>query len=124
LILSYPVIASGQHAHRDSFVNLLGETAPEEMFEKVSLEKQVNKNTPPTFIWHTYNDTCVPVENSLLFAGAMKQIGIPFELHIFDQGVHGLSVCTKESGQNAKLIDSHVGEWVELCIQWLNRLLR
>ncbi|MDE5678841.1 MAG: alpha/beta hydrolase, partial [Lachnospiraceae bacterium] len=64
MILNYPVITSGEFAHRDSFVNLLGGRY-EELVEKMSLEKQVNQDTPQAFIWHTYTDGCVPVENSL-----------------------------------------------------------
>ncbi|HEX3046916.1 MAG TPA: alpha/beta hydrolase, partial [Bacillota bacterium] len=68
LILSYPVISSREFAHRGSFENLLGEHADEDLLGEMSLERQVNPETPPVFIWHTYNDGLVPVENSLLFA--------------------------------------------------------
>lgn len=124
LILSYPVITSGEHAHRGSFNKLIGEDAKEDMLEMMSLEKQVSKDTPSTFIWHTYTDKSVPVENSLFFAAALRQNDIPFELHVFDKGVHGLSLCNAQTATalEPNHIDTHVATWAELCVQWLRRM--
>jgi dipeptidyl aminopeptidase/acylaminoacyl peptidase len=84
LILCYPVISSKKEiSHRGSFYNLLGENKEEEIYESMSVEKYVNKDTPPAFIWHTFDDSAVPVENSLLFAQNMRKSNVPFELHIF-----------------------------------------
>lgn len=96
MILGYPVITSGTFAHEGSFRNLLGE-AYEQDKEKVSLELLVSKLTPPTFIWHTFEDQAVPVENSMIFAQALKKYNIPFELHIYPKGGHGLSLCDQRT---------------------------
>ena len=90
MILGYPVITSGTFAHEGSFRNLLGESYETDK-EKVSLEVLVSEFTPPAFIWHTFEDQAVPVENSMLFAQALKKYNIPFELHIYPKGGHGLS---------------------------------
>ena len=71
--------------------------------------------TPPVFLWHTFDDETVPVENTLLFASALRKNGVPFECHIYPHGAHGMSVCTKEV--NAE--DPHVRSWVSLCLEWL-----
>ena len=97
MILGYPVITSGNKAHRGSFKNLLGEKQDDpELLAYFSLEKQVSSLTPPTFLWHTAADTAVPVENSLLFATALAANQIPFEMHIYPEGRHGLSLCTPQ----------------------------
>lgn len=122
LILSYPVISSGEHTHRDSFNNLLGAEPEASLLAEMSLEEQVNEKTPPAFIWHTFEDQLVPVENSLLFAQAMRRLGIPFELHIYPEGPHGLSLATKLTATNEEQINPHVATWMDLCIQWLSCL--
>ena len=96
VILSYPVISSGEFGHKDSFIALLGSEATEEELEYMSLEKQVTKKTPPTFIWHTATDELVPVENSYLFANACKEQGVDFEHHVFGNGKHGLSLANED----------------------------
>lgn len=96
VILSYPVISSGEYAHRESFLALLGENATEEQLCKMSLEKQVKSNTPPTFIWQTATDEQVPVENSYLYALACKKQGVMFEHHVFPKGLHGMSVADSD----------------------------
>lgn len=114
LVLSYPVITSGEYAHRGSFDNLLGEGGPhdfadglasekvgEELLNLVSLEKQVTAAVPPTFIWHTVADQLVPVENSLLLASALRKAGVKFELHLYPQGEHGLSLSTEETASKS-----------------------
>jgi acetyl esterase/lipase len=92
-ILAYPVITSGEKAHRDSFVALLGADAPEDALAYYSLETQVSAQTPPCFLWQTVSDELVPVENSYLFAEALKEKGIAFAHHVFSQGRHGLSLA-------------------------------
>ncbi|WP_091067965.1 alpha/beta hydrolase [Paenibacillus sp. NFR01] len=95
VILSYPVISSGEFAHRGSFDALLGADANPDKLAYMSLEQQVTKSTPPVFLWHTATDEAVPVENSYLFADACKTQGVPFELHVFGNGHHGLSLCNQ-----------------------------
>lgn len=123
LILAYPVITSGEYAHRGSFQNLLGEDASEEQLKEMSLELQAGSQTPPAFLWHTFNDSVVPVENSLFFAQALRQHDVPFELHIFPDGPHGLSLCDEETGaKNTSMINPHAANWVPLCVEWLKSL--
>jgi acetyl esterase/lipase len=121
LILSYPVISSGEFGHRGSFENLLGDQANEEVLAEMSLERQVNSQTPPAFIWHTFNDGGVPVENSMLFANALRRNVIPFELHIYPDGPHGLSLATKETDCGHGVYP-HVASWMKLCMEWLEGL--
>ncbi|MFU7515279.1 alpha/beta hydrolase [Clostridium sp. HCS.1] len=124
MILSYPVITSGEFANKDSFDNLLGIDAIKEEREKLSLEKLVSKDTPETFLWHTFNDTVVPVENSLFFASALRKNNVPFELHIYPDGVHGLSLCDVNTAykDNSDLINKHVESWFELAVKWINTI--
>jgi acetyl esterase/lipase len=89
-ILCYPVVTLGQFAHAGSRKNLLGENPPAELVQNLSNELQVTKATPPTFLWHTVEDKTVPVENSLQFAAALRRAGVPFSLHIYENGAHGL----------------------------------
>jgi len=122
LILSYPVITSGPFAHRGSFENLLGPGAGAAALEALSLELRVSRNTPPAFIWHTYADTAVPLENSLLFAGALRAAGVPFELHVYPDGEHGLSLATEETSDERREPNPHVASWMYLCLEWLAEL--
>ena len=119
MILCYPVITSGEFAHRGSFQNLLGERE-EELSEKMSLELQVNSKTPPTFIWHTYTDGSVPVENSLLFVSALRKAGVSVEFHMYPCGGHGLSLAnrlTRNRGGDA--IREECTSWISLVHTWI-----
>jgi len=114
LISCYPVITGGDKAHRGSFDNLLN--GKQELVDYMSLEKHVHDNMPPTFIWHTFNDGTVPVENSLLLAAALAEKKIPTEMHIFPDGPHGLATADLETNS----VDyPHVAQWVNLCIKWI-----
>lgn len=95
-VLSYPVITTGEYAHQDSFIALLGADASEAELEYMSLEKQVSSQTPPCFIWQTATDDLVPVQNSFLFAQACKKEGIAFAYHVFSDGKHGLSLANED----------------------------
>lgn len=121
LILSYPVITGGEFAHKGSFDNLLGPEASEIERAQLSLEKRVSTLTPPTFIWHTYQDAAVPVKNSLLFAEALTACDVPFELHIYTKGGHGLSLADASTAapNSPWLINPHVESWFKLVIEWL-----
>lgn len=114
LILSYPVITSGEHAHRGSFDNLLGDR--QDLLDKMSLENQVNEYVPKTFIWHTFEDQAVPLENSLYFANALRRQGIPFEYHVFPMGHHGLGLANRLSDSDpGKDIQTACAQWISLC---------
>ncbi|PWM72776.1 MAG: hypothetical protein DBX59_05680 [Bacillota bacterium] len=121
VILSYPVITSNPRFwHEGSIETISGGSAA--LKEKLSLENRVEKNSVPAFIWHTSEDGGVPVYNSLAMAGAYAALGVPFELHIFEKGPHGLSVANVESAQSENdnvLINDNAAAWVDLAIDWL-----
>lgn len=124
MILSYPVISGVRSSHTGSFMNLLGEGASEEALLMLSLEMRVDADTVPAFIWHTYDDAVVPVENSLLLANSLRAAGVPFELHIYPHGPHGMSLCNEQtkSVDRPDQSDAHVATWMRLCMEWLERL--
>ncbi len=125
-ILCYPVItADPNHAHLGSFDNLTGKTdrTPEEI-EYFSCEKNVKENTPPAFIWHTAEDNCVPVANSLLYAAALDKYKIPFELHIYPRGEHGLSTSDAQTIRSDAGVGHypHVNQWLTSLKKWLKHM--
>jgi acetyl esterase/lipase len=89
-ILCYPVISLGEFAHAGSRRNLLGDNPDPALVRNLSNELQVTAATPPCFLWHTVEDKAVAVENSLLFSSALRRAGVPFSLHIYEKGAHGL----------------------------------
>jgi acetyl esterase/lipase len=125
MILCYPVITGGIFAHRGSFNNLLGEGASKEELDKLSLEQHVTKNVPPTFIWHTLDDQAVPVENALFFAKALREKDVVFEMHIYNRGVHGLSLCDETTShiERPDQMNPHARTWFNLVLEWLKDIL-
>ena len=124
MILCYPVITGTRATHGGSMENLTGSTDPE-VWDIQSLEKLVTDKTPKSFIWHTYEDEAVPVENSLMFFTAMRRCGVQGELHIYPYGVHGLSLGTAQSCNPETCphyIQPYVKNWLEMAVQWLNHL--
>jgi acetyl esterase/lipase len=111
-ILCYAVISMGEHTHQGSKNNLLGTNATPELVQLLSNELQVTKETPPCFIWHTWEDKAVKVENALMFAGALQKAGVPFDLHIYQQGRHGI-------GLNDKAPFANVHPWAKDLVFWL-----
>jgi acetyl esterase/lipase len=95
-VLCYAVITMGQYTHSGSKANLLGTNRSPELVRELSNELQVTKETPPCFIWHTFEDRAVPVENSLQFAEALRKAGVPFDLHIYQKGGHGMGLGTHD----------------------------
>lgn len=91
-VLCYAVITMGGRTHGGSRDNLLGTNPPPQLIEELSNERHVTKGTPPCFIFATYDDKAVPVENSLDFAAALRRARIPFEIHIYQHGQHGLGL--------------------------------
>ena len=128
MILSYPVITSGEFAHQDSFAALLGDSyehlKSNPLFGKLSLETQVTSDTPPAFLWHTCTDNLVPVENSLLFAMALHRADVPAELHIFPAGGHGLALANELTlDQDGYGIQKECQIWIDLAKVWLHDLV-
>jgi acetyl esterase/lipase len=91
-ILCYAVITMGEYTHKGSKHNLLGENPSEDLVKGLSNELQVTRQTPPCFLWHTWEDKAVPVENTLQFAEALRKAEVPFDLHIYQKGGHGLGL--------------------------------
>lgn len=118
-ILSYPVLISGQYRHKGSFSNLLGDNDTPKNRDLHSMDLLVNENTPRTFLWHTLEDTSVPMENSMAYAKALRAKNIPFEMHIYPYGVHGLSLCTKDTAVKDNQIQPHAAGWIDLCLKWM-----
>ena len=110
LVLIYPVITMGAQAHAGSKKYLLGAEPAPDVVALLSNEAHVTGETPPTFIVHTVNDASVPVENSLLFAAALKQANVPFELHLYERGQHGFAL-----GDG----DPALSSWPARCADWL-----
>ncbi|MEI6073629.1 MAG: alpha/beta hydrolase [Verrucomicrobiae bacterium] len=109
-ILCYPVITMSSFSHGGSRENLLGTGSSEAMQAELSAENHVTSTTPPCFVWHTWEDPCVPVDNPLLFVAALRKAGVPFECHIYQNGGHGLGM---KDGIT----------WQEDCIRWLEQRL-
>ena len=119
VILSYPVITTGKFTHGATREHITG--GNEDLYEKLSVENRVDANATPAFIWHTYEDECVPVENSMLLAAAYRRHGVPFALHIFEHGRHGMSLATQELcdfSREQRFLTS-VGKWVDLSLDWI-----
>jgi acetyl esterase/lipase len=114
MILCYPVISFGEQTHPGSVQNLLGADPDPALRERLSLERRVTPATPPTFLWHTSDDAAVPVGNSLLFAEALRRHGVPFELHVFPRGAHGLGLAADHPRMAA---------WPDLAAAWLRETL-
>jgi len=102
----------GPFTHGGSKKNLLGDNPPQELVDFLSNEKQVTKDTPPTFLFHTWEDNAVKVENSLAFAEALRVAGVPFDLHIYQKGGHGMGLGGGRAGG-----PHH--PWAADCLYWL-----
>jgi len=119
-ILCYPVIEMVEpYGHIGSGEKLLGENYPE-FVPYVTPDKIAERGTPKAFIWHTFEDDCVNVVNSLNYAKKLKEIGTPFELHIFPDGRHGLGLGKGEQcNTEDKNMLNHIAQWSELLLKWL-----
>jgi acetyl esterase/lipase len=110
-ILCYPVISfTTEYVHAGSRKNLLGENPDPELVKLMSNELQVTEKTPPTFLFHTGEDTGVPPENSVLFYMALRKYKIPAEMHIYEPGKHGVGLAAA---------DPILGTWPARMIDWL-----
>ena len=122
MILCYPVITSGEFAHRGSFEKLMMGQESEDLLETLSLEKHVTEETPEAFVWHTASDATVPVENSLLLVSALHQHGVSVEFHMYPVGIHGLSTADRFSqNSDGRGIQEECQSWLPLVETWLNR---
>ena len=112
-ILCYPVITMGEKTHAGSKRNLLGDSPSPDLVRLLSNELQVTKDTPPTFLFHTVEDKAVVVDNSLDFAAALARSGVPFALHVYPKGPHGIGLGTREWDPAAR------HPWTTQCALWL-----
>jgi len=113
-ILCYAVISMGEYTHQGSRENLLGKHPSRKLVKLLSNELQVKTNTPPCFIWCTYEDKTVPMENSLMFAEALRKNHVPFDLHIYQKGSHGMGLKDKPPF-------THPHPWAGDCLFWLKQ---
>ena len=114
--------AAGKAFFRSANISYLGVAKPSHaLLHEVSPARYVSRNTPPMFIWSTANDDLVPVQHSLIMARALSDAGIPFELHIFEDGPHGLSVSTQASAKEKSQISTDIAKWTELAGCWLEK---
>ncbi len=125
LILGYPVVTSGEFAHKESIENLLGTKAgDEELWAKMSLENQITDSVPRTFVWATYADELVPVQNTMLLADAMIKQKIPVEVHVFEKGGHGLAMADWYTvDKDGFGMEPSCKEWIGLARNWLRHYL-
>ncbi len=120
-ILCYPVIsAEAVTAHMGSFENLLGhKPQSREETDYFSCDKNVKPTTPPAFLWHTAEDTCVPLKNSLLYAEALWRNNVPVELHVYPFGGHGLSTCDSQTIDDMTPVFEYNAQWIASAKKWL-----
>ena len=126
-ILSYPVISADfSFTHKGSIQNLSGHPVPtEEDMDRFSCERLVRPTTPPTFLWHTADDTCVPVKNSLVYAQALADNGVSFALHIYPWGEHGFSTADLEANKPQEITPATqlAARWLPDVKKWLKTVL-
>ena len=119
VLYSYPVVTLGEFTHLGTRRGISGND--EKLYGKLSIKNRVEASCPPAFIWHTQEDTAVPLENSLMLASAYRKSKVPFALHIFEKGGHGLSTSDIETcdftTEEGCLYDN--GKWFDLAVDWL-----
>lgn len=113
-VLCYPVITMSDATHKGSRDNLLGKNPSRKLIAALSNERHVTRGTPPCFIFHTAEDQAVPVKNSLDFAEALAREKVPFELHVYQHGRHGIAL-----GNNHVYDPAHFHPWAAECQRWL-----
>lgn len=120
-VLCYPVITSGSFTHESSILNLLADSNDQELRNKLSLETQVSDKTPETFLWHTSDDGCVPIENSLFYMESLSKHKIPFEAHIYEWGGHGMSLCDETIMSEPHHVSPVNAGWVKAAADFIKR---
>jgi acetyl esterase/lipase len=111
-ILCYAVITMGEYTHQGSRDNLLGKNPSADLVKLLSNQLQVTSNTPPCFLWCTYEDPVVPMENTMMFADALRKHHVPFALHIYEKGGHGMGLQDKPPFKSPH-------PWANDCLFWL-----
>ncbi len=123
-VMGYPVVSGVDSPHLGSFKNLLGEQNPtEEQLKKYSLELNVDEKTRPAFLFHTAADTLVPVQNSLTYARALADNKIPFELHVYPYGPHGLALASETTKcNNPAFVVPEAAGWVDDAVRFIRSI--
>lgn len=115
-ILCYPVISVGaEFGHVGSGINLLGQETYDTDHEAYDLQRKITDKTPPVFLWHTSDDSCVNVKNSLVFCEALRDHHVPFELHVYPHGSHGLGLAEGKPD---------ISGWSALAADWVLRNIK
>ena len=96
-------------------------TPSDEQLSEASPVNYVSSQTPPTFIWHTVDDDLVYAENSLRFATRLAKHKVPYELHVFESGVHGLSLCDETTAGEPSHLNAECKVWFDLAHNWLKK---
>lgn len=122
LILCYPVLSTSYMENRNVLPRLVGNRDFDKTYKDLNLHTCVDENTPPSFITHTFRDKVVPVTDSIRFAAALDESKVPFELHIWPNGGHGMALGTKLTG--AGIEDASFAQWFNLSVSWLDRLFK
>ena len=119
-VLCYAVITlEGVSAHVGSRKALLGDNPKPEQLEALSNERHVTPHTPPAFLFHTVADAGVPVENSIYYATALRKAGVPFEMHLFEPGPHGVGLAQPGPQGGPHPAPPALSTWPGLCKTWL-----
>lgn len=119
IVLGYPVISTSLPTRGNSCKTITGGKA--ELLQRLSVDRRVTGNSVPAFVWHVYEDDCVDVAHSLALAQAYRQNNVPFSLHVFEKGWHGVSVCSDETENDHSVVErlTHVARWFDMSLDWL-----
>ncbi|WP_162012219.1 alpha/beta hydrolase [Streptococcus sp. S784/96/1] len=103
-------------------LSLFGKEEPtEEELAKLSPNRLVTQTTPPTFLWATAGDRLVPVGHTTRMATALADAGVPFEVHIYAEGNHGLALATQATAKAKTELNSIAAEWITSADIWLQK---
>ncbi len=117
----YPVISADRSISHAGSVIALNSHVDDDGIFRFSLEDFVDEKTSPAFLWHTADDPVVPVQNSIVYAASLAKYHIPFELHIYPKGPHGLALCNKVTfSQHPDHIAPYAENWIEHAIRWID----
>ncbi len=124
MILSYPVISYFPETHIGTFQNAVGGAPDAENTREMSLDLHVDgEHTVPAFLWHTMDDACVHVENSLRMIAALRRHGVYTEAHLFPHGPHGMATADENvESKNSPYVNETVAKWVELAASFMRSL--
>ena len=126
LVANPPIVIEAQAEpvglNEHVLATVLGEfPPPRALVEQYRADRHVSSATPPTFVWHTAEDELVFAHNALRFATALADHKVPYELHIFGSGEHGLSLADETSAVGERFLDPHAQVWIDLALKWLKR---